>query len=699
MPHIITGNLLAIDTETTGLLPWHGDQPFCICFYNEAGGTATVEWPVDPITRRVIPDPQELQAVKDIFEDESVAKIFHNAKFDIRMMEQAYGIQTKGQLHETMFMAHICNPLEPTIRLKALAQKYLEYSKQDETDLKQLVISLRRMAKKVGWKIGDDVEQDYWLPRAAESEGWLLDNDMGNLCANYCVSDVERTMLLYWFYSKWMDEIGVRHTYEEEMKLWPVTYQMETRGIAINPTDVERYIREAEKTCEESKQALIDAAWPGFNMNSMRDLRELIYKKCKLPVVIRTEKTMEPSTSMEALLEHRDHPVINNIIKYKSAETANSIYFLNYKRMMIPDSVVKGEWILHANFNQVGPKTGRYSCRTPNIQNVANAITTHSTEPIQARAVFSPRKGYNWYLIDYSAVEVRIFADVAQDQILLKVLREGLNPHQSVAFRAWGGKDNPRAINAAIHALELDGSGEFTSAGVKEFWEDNTIESWEDLSRQDKEGLVIPWLEKWKWDTVAAEASLGKKTSYGLAKMLMFLKIFGGAANAAMKLLKCTRPEAQDFLDTFDEAMPRVKEFIDETVARVKRDGFVVTKYGRRLPVPYDKEYLGVNYIVQGSAAGLLKSAMLRVRNFLYDSGRDAHLIMCIHDELGFEIHKDHATIPYLRNICEIMADNEGHFDISTPVSIERVTTSWDKKENISLLSGDIYMKGYKHGT
>src|SRR3990167_7803596 len=180
--------------------------------------------------------------LKTFFEDESITKVWHHAKFDVRMLELGHEIVVAGpggpgrgggKTHDTMFMAHAANSGEPSFGLKPLALKYVNFPDDDLKDLKDFVKKLRRRAKAAGWMIGKDTESDYWLPRAAakhhpewfagpEHIKWAL-----RKCRKYAIGDAERTQLLKLMYDPILDEKGYRDTYDREMHLWSATYRME----------------------------------------------------------------------------------------------------------------------------------------------------------------------------------------------------------------------------------------------------------------------------------------------------------------------------------------------------------------------------------------------------------------------------------------------------------------------------------------
>ena len=721
--HFISGSVVSVDTETTGIGVWHGDQPFAFSFCNDDGDTHYFEWEVDPYTRVVLPEPDELAAIQEFMLDSRITKTFHNAKFDLRMFENI-GIEVfdyekqclRFPIHDTVFMAWCCNGLEPNFKLKYLAAKYCGIPKDDESALQKLVNRLRRHAKKVGWSIANFEEPqedgsvnlkgspnaDYWLPKAAglHHPEWLKFREEEDFCRTYAVTDAERTTMLRLLYEEIMQEQDVVATYREEIEeLWPIVFAMEKRGVAF---DYERCLQEEEaelRKLRTYRQQVVDAAWPGFT-GTPRQLQKLLYdpKYLGLEVKVRTEKSKEPSTNVDALRHYEKHPVVQAIHKWRAAAKGWGTFFRKYRKLSAPDE--GGTWTIHTDFRQVGPVTRRFASATPNLQNVANALTTRSSEPIQARTVFIPRPGYTWYHWDYHQIEVRIFADLAKETFMLDAIRNDRDLHTECTNKAWGGVGNPAAIRAAYHSLEFDGSGEDVERKMPVL-----LKTWKDLGLRPGqvarlgqsvlEKRAVEWLDQFGWDIVKAEKSIGKKTSRAKAKMVLFAKQFGGGPNAIKDLLFCSYEEAAQFLDDYSKAFPRIDEFMSETEEEAMSLGYVRTPFGTRLSVDPDKPYQAVNRKVQGGAADLMKKGMIKCRNYLRQAGRDAHIILTIHDELTFEIRNEHATRNLIMDLGKRMSDHGGVFTVETPVELEKVDTRWNEKKKVDWATGGLNPWGF----
>jgi hypothetical protein len=272
---------------------------------------------------------------------------------------------------------------------------------------------------------------------------------------------------------------------------------------------------------------------------------------------------------------------------------------------------------------------------------------------------------------------------------MLSAIKSGRDLHTECANKVWGGY-GPAAIRAALTALELDGKQDEESPLSKA-----TVERIRKAyprkpgTMLTPEGIAVLWLKEFNGDIVKAEKSLEKKNSRKKAKALLFLKVYGGGAQAAASKIRCTKQEAYEFLNDYDEAFPRIQQYSDELSRESMRDGFIRNRYGRRLMVDPDYAYRSVNYMVQGSAADLLKDKMISVEAYLDKVRRDQGLkvwqVLTIHDEIVLEVAKENAFPWFLRKVKRIMEDHGGKFGVHTEVEVARTVKDWAHKEPVSL--------------
>jgi DNA polymerase I-like protein with 3'-5' exonuclease and polymerase domains len=710
------GNVVAYDTETTGLFPFKGDRPFAFSFANQKLKTAYFEFPVDPRTREVLykKRPKEFAAIKAILEDASIRKIGHNIKFDNRMCE-GVGINVKGppgkQFEDTMFMAFVCNTLEDSFGLKQLCMKLGVMGREDQDELLEAVKKLRLKLRKYDWKLAFEerekadgtiaksaaIPADYWLPAAVKIHApGLHVPGRENLCRKYAVKDAERTMLLALFYWEKMKELDVEHTYKHEMfDLWHVVWEMENRGVCIRKDRLEMEIQQVRELMLSREKAVVKAAWPGFQISKPEHIRTLLYDKLKLSCAAERilEKSGKKSVDADALRDHDSNPVVQDIIKQRSAGKAYSSMFAKYKSFMVADKIVKGCWIVRGYFNQVGQATARFSCRDVNLQQVTCIESSRSADPIDARGAFGPRPGYVWLHIDFKGMEVRVFADCAQEPNMLKAIAEGREIHDEVTDKGWGGPYNEAGIKECTHVLGLDGAELGNDAAkILALWKKwgVTKQNVHKLSEKNRRDLVCGWLKSFEWSTVRAQESVGRKVTKNKSKMVTFCKVFGGGAEAIKDLLHVPLYEAQEFLNDYNKAFPEITRYMRDMTRQAKKDGFIRTRWNRRLALEPGFEYKAVNYMVQGSSADLLKSGMVKCDRFLKERDIDAHMIMCIHDELVFEVNQVDFTSKLIRGLQDAMEDHDGNLGVTMPTdpSYVREDGNWANKIKLKWKGG-----------
>lgn len=666
-----SGIRIACDTETTGLNPWKGARPFAFSFCNEEGKTGFFRGKVNPVTRGVTYPRDGYWEIKDFFADPSRSKIFFNAKFDIRMLE-AIDIKVRGRIEEVGFAVHHCNSLEPSYKLKDLAKKYVDIGVDDQLAMHDSARKARREARRKEWKLSQKVEEDAWLANP-------------KMLKRYACMDAVRTMLLWLLFEEKMEEFQVRECYDKEMDLWPCIYDMESRGVRVDRKENERQIQAHQKLIEDAhkkiQMILSVEGHEGLNIHSSKQLGEYLYGFKRIEPKIFTPKGT-PSVSGEALTKIKS-PLVSAILREKSSLKAISSFFRRYQDLSVPDHIVKGGWCLHPDFHQVGPATGRLSCRNPNMQNVPDAGITHTgAVPIQARMVLGPRPGYAWVHMDFKQQEIRIFAELSQEQKMVDALMNGRNIHEEATNMIYGGKNNLMGLRTLTEVFKY-------SIGKK------SKDVFQELKKKLGGNLTHQraawyWINKFNFDIVEAEKALGSDATKKVAKMCSFLKIYGGGVRALAELLERPESECQEILDTYSRQFPKIERYSQERIRAARRDGYIRDVYGRRLSVSADKPYRAVNYEVQGSAASMIKDRMLAVYRWLKSPRMikaqvDAHIILSVHDEQVLEVRKTHLTRWFLRALKRIGEDTKDRFKLPMPIDLEIAFKSWVNKMAVQI--------------
>lgn len=446
MKHFIDGQIIAFDTETTGVDIWHGDVPFAFSFANEAGETAYFEFIVDPFTRRPILNreaKQQLNQICALLEDPSILKILHNGKFDCRMMEMAYDIhicgparQTQTQIltgelpglnndlvskitpagriidgalfHDTLIMSHNCNTLEPSLGLKNLGDKYCEIDKSDQQLLKKTVQRLRRYAEhKLNWNVSYDIKvqhdgtikrkaqvaADYWIPNTLHHlHPQLVSEQEAALCGDYAKKDAIRTMMLYLLYSDLMNEYDTHEIYCLEMDLWSVLYPMETRGVRTDKQKFEAQMNESRSIMKRLMPNIEAGTWPGFRPKNPGDNRKLFFDILQVPIEKYTPGGKDgtkklPAVDKFVIKKLLHFPVIRDLAEWQSNYVAFNSFFWKFHHLSIPDPLFPGCTAIHTDYRQVGGdqaghRGGVATGRISSSPNLQNVMTPENTNAV-----------------------------------------------------------------------------------------------------------------------------------------------------------------------------------------------------------------------------------------------------------------------------------------------------------------------------
>lgn len=424
---------LAVDTETTGTRLFHGCKPFAVSACNQSGKTWFFRCPVNA-DRQPQWKPKQLAEIRDLLASYPVL-VFHNAKFDVRGLA-SIGIDLTSrwdEIRDTLLYSHVLDSSEDH-GLKPLAKKYLGISDDDQQALHAATIKARRIAKKNGVKLADEVEADSWLV-ADELE-------------TYSIQDARRTALLYAMYVDAVKREGLTEQADREHRLMPVVYRMEQRGMRfLGATALRERInygkvakREADKAVKLARSCGMPA---DFNPRSPQQLGKLLFEKLRLPITTRTPAG-QPRTDAETLeslaLTNPGKPaqfLTALLLSRKAAKAAE--YLTEYSSLAIREG--NGLTILHGSLNQTGTRTTRFSSHDPNQQNVS----VQSETPL--RVVFGPRPGHYWIDADYDNIEMRLLAWASGEQRLIDLFLAGGSYHLLIAEILHGPKETWHGLN------------------------------------------------------------------------------------------------------------------------------------------------------------------------------------------------------------------------------------------------------------
>ena len=430
----------------------------------------------------------------------------------------------------------------------------------------------------------------------------------------YAAEDAEVTLRLHHKLWPQLEGLpGLKQVYEEiEVPLVPVLSRIERTGALISRELLHAQSEELARRLESLVGEAHELAGEAFNLGSTKQLGEILFNKLELPVLKKTPKGA-PSTAEEVLAElAMDYPLPRVILEYRGLSKLKSTY-----TDKLPEMIDPGTGRVHTSYHQAVAATGRLSSSDPNLQN----IPIRSEEGRRIRQAFIAPEGYCIVAADYSQIELRIMAHLSGDEGLLTAFREGLDVHRATASEVFG----------------------------------------------------VPL------DSVSAEQR--RK-----AKAINFGLIYGMSAFGLGRQLHLGRNEAQEYIDRYFERYPGVQDYMERTRASAREKGYVETLFGRRLYLPeinasnrmraQAAERTAINAPMQGSAADIIKRAMLRVDAWLQAGEVDARMIMQVHDELVLEVAED-AVDGVCERLCELMS---GAAELAVPLLVEAGSgKNWDE--------------------
>ena len=397
-----------------------------------------------------------------------------------------------------------------------------------------------------------------------------------------------------------------------EMPLVPVLSRIERRGALISRELLQAQGAELGQRLMELQGRAHELAGEEFNLGSPKQLGKILFEKLALPVIKKTP-TGAPSTAEDVLAELAlDYPLPMLLLEYRSLSKLKSTYTDRLPEMINPRT---GR--VHTSYHQAVAATGRLSSSDPNLQN----IPIRTEEGRRIRQAFIAPEGYRIVAADYSQIELRIMAHLSGDAGLLKAFKEGQDVH--------------RATAAEVFEVDLD------------------------------------------------EVSGDQRRK---AKAINFGLIYGMSAFGLAKQLHLGRNEAQQYIERYFQRYPGVHDYMERTRALAREQGYVETLFGRRLHLPeinarnkmrvQAAERTAINAPMQGTAADIIKRAMLAVDDWLQGSDADAHMIMQVHDELVFEVASDQVEA-VSGKICELMS---GAAQLEVPLVVESgAGDNWDQ--------------------
>jgi len=513
------------------------------------------------------------KALGPILESEKVLKVGQNIKYDYIVFRR-HGIELRPIGDDSMIASYLLDPGERQHNLDRISRTYLYHNPISYLD----VVG----DKKIGFEtVSPDAARDY----ACE------DADLALILSNILRSKLRENTLL--------------DLYEEvELPLIEVLAEMEMNGVKLDVGPLQDLSRELAERAGRSEARIYELAGREFNINSPKQVGEILFEDLKLPQGKKTKKKTGYSTDEEVLTKLAEvHPLPAQILSYRMLVKLRSTYADALPQLINPKT---GR--VHTSYNQAGTATGRLSSSDPNLQN----IPIRTEEGLRIRAAFVPEPGSLILAADYSQIELRVLAHCSAAEGLLAAFSSGEDIHTRTAAEIFN---------------------------------------------------VFP-------DMVTSEMRRD-------AKAINFGIIYGKRAFGLAKDLGIERRKAQAYIDQYFARYSGIKDFIDKTIEQAKIDGYVSTLFNRKRRLPNIKsrnsvtraaaERMAINTLLQGTAADIIKKAMIAVHRTIKETNFPAKLIMQVHDELVFEVAEE--SVEELSDL--VRREMEGAVRLKVPLLVD----------------------------
>ncbi|MDG1477002.1 MAG: DNA polymerase I [Vicingaceae bacterium] len=557
------------DTETTGINPFEAEIVGMSIAFKEGEAFYV------PFSENKEEATAVLAEFKNLFENEQIEKVGQNLKYDINVLTN-YNIQVKGPLFDTMIAHYLIQP-DMRHNMDLLAETYLGYK----------TVSIETLIGKKGkkQKTMRDIPQEEIVDYACE------DADITLQLKNQFEPKMNETL------KKLMDEI--------ETPLIPVLSAMEKEGINLDVPALAKFSEELEVSVTDLTKQILELSGEEFNVDSPKQLGEVLFDKMKIVEKAKKTKTGQYSTSEDVLSKMASkHEIVPLILEYRSLKKLKSTYV-----DALPELVNAEDGKIHTSYMQTVAATGRLSSNNPNLQNIP--IRTEKGREI--RKAFIPRNDdFTLLAADYSQIELRIIAALSEDENMQEAFVKGEDIHTATAAKVFG---------VAV----------------------------EDVDREMR--------------------SKAKAVNFGI--------IYGVSAFGLSQNLNIPRKEAKAIIDTYFEQYPKLKAYMENNVELAKEHGYVETIMNRRRNlkdinsanaiVRSHAERNAVNAPIQGSAADIIKIAMINIHAEFEKQQFQSKMLLQVHDELVFDVYK-----PELDQIKAIVKDKmENAVKLAVPLDVE----------------------------
>ena len=414
----------------------------------------------------------------------------------------------------------------------------------------------------------------------------------------YAAEDADITLQLKLKLEEELRQEGMTDLFEKiEMPLMPVLARMERNGVMVNTESLKHTSNEFSEKMNDIEEEIHQLAGEPFNISSPRQVGDILFGKLKIISNPKKTKTGQYVTSEDVLQNLKTkHPIVEKILEYRGYKKLLSTYI-----DALPTLINKRTGHIHTSYNQAVTATGRLSSSDPNLQN----IPIRDANGKEVRKAFIPDPGCEFFSADYSQIELRLMAHLSQDENMVEAFREGYDIH--------------RATAAKIYHLPLD-------------------------------------------EVSSDQRRKAKTANFGI--------IYGITTFGLAERMEVSRAEAKELIDGYFDTYPKVKEYMEQSVAKAREKGYTETLFGRRCYLPDINshnatvrgyaERNAINAPIQGTAADIIKIAMIRIDRRMQELNMRSKMILQVHDELNFSVVPEEKeqlqqlVINEMQNVCKL---------------------------------------------
>ncbi len=560
---------VCFDTETTGLKSLEVEL-IGIAFSWEIGKGYYLTFPENQEETKSI-----LEEFRSFFENETIEKIGHNIKYDIKVLSN-YEMPVKGKLFDTMIAHYLINP-DMRHNMDILSETYLNYQPVSITAL-------------IGKKGKNQLSMR------------VVDLDKQT---EYAVEDADITLQLKEHFEKELETGQLTKLFNDvEIPLVAVLTNMEIEGINLNTEYLRAFSKELTHDITKLEQQIYEQAGEEFNIASPKQLGPILFEKLKLVDKPKKTKTGQYSTAEDVLSYLKEHQIVADILEYRQCKKLQSTYV-----DALPNELNPKTQRVHTVYAQAVAATGRLSSNNPNLQNIP--IRTKRGQEV--RKAFVPRNAdYTLLAADYSQIELRIIAALSEEETMMKAFQNGEDIHATTA--------------AKVFDVALD-----------------------EVTREQR--------------------SNAKTVNFGI--------IYGVSAFGLSNQTNLSRKESKELIEAYYKTYPKLKSYMAGQVDFARENGYVETVLGRKrylkdinsrnAIVRGAAERNAVNAPIQGSAADIIKLAMINIQNRFEKENFKSKMLLQVHDELVFDAYKEELEI--IKPI--IKSEMENAFQLAVPLDVE----------------------------